>query len=1011
MFSHSKKSVALRKRLLLPIVTIFVLQGLIYGGVFLYAFVLPEADSNACRIMQEQVANRAQQLETTMSNRWGNFSELTLAFVELVEDIIAEQEATVQDLATDSALGEKVVTGTAQSVIDLLRSNGVTGAFLVLDSPVADPNAPAGTFPGFYVRNLNPGKNHFGNNNSDLLMERGQPSLSRTLGIPLDSFWSAYYSFKYQAGGIQQVPINEQFFFHPMQVGEMDNASKTYAGFWSQAFKLNENDVSIITCSVPLVASDGTVLGVLGIDVTEGYLQENISYQEISANNTGMYLLAICGKKDGNFGTVCANGRAYQRKIATTGTLLQGEPTKYENMYSFELDGNTYYGSQEEIRLQPHNSPFANQRWVLLGMQPENELFAFSHRTKVAAFFTILGIAVLGAMAVLLANRMVLTPIQTVVEDLQKVTSANTKIKLRKTRIKEIDALTSAIDEMGSVVAESASKVSKIIDMAQVPVGVFEYLHNGVQCSAGFFRILGVDATKYPDQIVPQEQFEQIIGVLSSQRYKNETNLYKVDNSQQGVKWLQYIELDEQGQRLGTITDVTFEVEERLRIEYERDYDALSGIFNRRAFLSQAEAILSQGPTVVKQGLVLMADLDNLKYINDMYGHECGDRYIMAMANSMKLLEGDHGVIARRSGDEFVALLYGYDDQGQLREKIAQFWNDLRKATIELPTGNRYTLRASGGTAWYPQDSTSLNDLIQYADFAMYNVKHSQKGILLPFNQIDYNTNSFLLRGQEALNELLEENALHFVMQPILNVQEENVYGYEFLMRSFLPQFKSPLNILRMAAEQSSISQLEQVVWLRSMATYRRHIEQGNIAPNQFAFINSVANTYPDKATQKLLEENYSEHLSQVVLEMTEHEKACENCNSQKLAMMQRYGGQIAIDDYGTGYNGLQALLVLKPQIIKLDIALIKDLESDKSKQQLVQDTVSFAHANGILVIAEGVETRSEMEAAIRYGVDFLQGYYLARPSFSVDPIPENIWNEIRIAKQHRILPCYQQSV
>ncbi|MEG2677007.1 MAG: EAL domain-containing protein, partial [Oscillospiraceae bacterium] len=142
--------------------------------------------------------------------------------------------------------------------------------------------------------------------------------------------------------------------------------------------------------------------------------------------------------------------------------------------------------------------------------------------------------------------------------------------------------------------------------------------------------------------------------------------------------------------------------------------------------------------------------------------------------------------------------------------------------------------------------------------------------------------------------------------------------------------------------------------------------------------------------------------LSRVVLEITEGEQQNTDFLSEKLDMMNSWGGQIAIDDFGTGYNSELSLLTSSPNIVKLDISLVSGVNDDEDRQRLISGIINYAKNRNITVLGEGVETYEEMKTLVSLGVELLQGYYIARPSFDVVPIRESLRAEIIDAKAAR---------
>ena len=189
----------------------------------------------------------------------------------------------------------------------------------------------------------------------------------------------------------------------------------------------------------------------------------------------------------------------------------------------------------------------------------------------------------------------------------------------------------------------------------------------------------------------------------------------------------------ENNTQVGLVEDVTAVTRERLRIEHERDYDTLTGLYSRRAFQSECEQLFKK-PFQLKHAALLMIDLDNLKHTNDTFGHDWGDKYIRKAGQCLAWNTPSESICSRISGDEFNVLLYGYDSQEEIKEKIGELEKAMNQSTMMLPSGRELHLSISGGIAWYPENSKDFMTIKKYADFAMYQAKHSSKGTLREFD-------------------------------------------------------------------------------------------------------------------------------------------------------------------------------------------------------------------------------------------------------------------------------------
>ncbi len=446
--------------------------------------------------------------------------------------------------------------------------------------------------------------------------------------------------------------------------------------------------------------------------------------------------------------------------------------------------------------------------------------------------------------------------------------------------------------------------------------------------------------------------------------------------------WVRLKYMDRDGRWMGIAEDITKERLEILKVEYERDYDSLTNLLNRRAFHREMGELFG-GEKREKLGCaaLVMMDLDNLKYINDTYGHDFGDAYIKTAAKALVEATPPHTLVARMSGDEFFIFFYGYKDAKSVRTQIQYMKKSFNEQSLSLPDAQSYRLRASGGVAWYPADSTDYEQLIRYADFAMYKVKNTIKGELTDFDIGSYNRESYLLQSREELNKLLDGQYVEYHFQPIVDAHTGEVFAYEALLRSNLQTLRNPYEILTLAKKEAQLQNIEWLTWSKSLEAFVSFLKNGVVQQGCRVLINSIPNQWLSGESIKKLEGQFGDYLHLVVQEVTEEEKVNESTQMRKSVTMSRWGAKTALDDFGSGYNSESVLLSLAPQFVKIDISLIRDIETDEDKQQIVRNLITYAHERSMLLIAEGVETLEEMKCVIGMGIDYLQGFFLARPA------------------------------
>ncbi len=994
-----KKPITARRtilaRLLVPVFTVMLLQSLLYVVLLWEGGVIRYADQNAYDILAERTAGRRQYLQNEMLSKWSSVHETEHQVLLEIEEALGEWGEDISAISNNAELNTRLIDRLAGDLVYMLRKNMVTGAFLVLDGPGIQNDTSGATRAGYYVRDLDP--TNYSTKNADIMVERGMPAISKHMGLAFDACWRPTFTFD------NAKDPNARFFFKPL------NAARAYGGtesqlfgYWSGAFQLEEKDIRVISYSIPLIYKDGTVIGVLGIDITETYLGSLLNYQEVLPDRAGAYMLGIT-RDDVVFERVTSNGPLY-RAIGTPQTLIMGEAVNADTRRVKLKSEESVQGCVQNLELYSLNTPFYEDRWALVALVEPSALLIFSGEIMRIALIITLAALVIGLISAAVASRRVTKPISSVVEDL-KHSDPHKPLALEKLGIKEIDDLTDSIETLSVSVAESSSKISKILSMTQASIGVFEYVEgeDEVFVSSNLFGVLGMpQAMQGESSFIQRAQFDSLLQKLSDKLDHEEEGLYRIEGEEAGPRWVQLTRLVSGARTLGAVSDVTSDVLDKRQIEYERDYDVLTDLYNRRAFQQKLSTLFKSGIHLGYAALI-MWDLDNLKYINDTYGHEYGDRYIIALADCLAWYQMRYNAIsARRSGDEFYTFIYGFDSLEEGRTAIEEGWSNLKGQKYYLPGDLDYRIRVSAGVAWYPKDANNWQDLSRYADYAMYSVKHTVKGSMQEFDMGGYKSDSSMIYGTEALNKLIDYSLVEYALQPIIVAQTGALYGYEMLMRPKVSEFKTPQDVLRIARVQAKLGHIERISWFNAMGTFVDHVKRGEVEEGTRVFINSIGNQILSEDDFARFEKKFAPYLNRVVLEFIESERGISAYVNRKVQMIASWGGEIALDDYGTAYNSEASLIAITPDLVKLDMSIVRGIDRDENRQDMLRSLITYVDARGIKVIAEGIETEEELRMVVAQGVTYLQGNYICPASFDIQPINQKIGGilkEMREAK------------
>lgn len=964
----------LRSMLWILFIEIALLVGILY-----LCRINTSLEQNAVDILQIQTENRQNYLQGQMLDAQ-DLSSLAGKINAVTQSMLDDGEISLDTLDSGSDAASPLLLSIGDSLISSMRHRPVTGIFVVLNTHDLDTREKGEPLPCLYLRDLDPNSSP-SQRNSDLMLVRAPAQVVQSLYIATDTSWTP--SINYGANG------SSGFLYPVFQAayhgnGELDAAD--YGHWTSSPYTLSGDDHSAIAYTIPLILDDGTVYGVLGVEILESYLQALLPGTELQNDSSGTYLLGVAsnsaiGKDDLTVSVISASPAANAPQQSYDQALLL-KPSK-RGGYQSDSPLGLCHAAVAPLTLYNRNAPFSNEQMLLIGSVPVSALYAFSGDVVRLLIIAVLVVLTAGLFSSLVLARKLSRPISRLSDEVAHARESRSSIPtLSATGIIELDRFSSAFTQLGREVLDTSTKFLRIMDMASVELGGYELRSapDSIYVTDNFFDLLGMPGVDADD--LTAQSFRELL-----QRFERScphspapdgAMLYHIRLPSGKERYLRIETTHEDGTQVGLAEDVTANTLEKLRIEHERDYDTLTDLYNRRAFRRICAEFFCS-PEKLGHAALLMFDLDNLKQINDTFGHDCGDEYIRLTGECFAKNAPARTVCARISGDEFNALFYGYNDQDTLRADICALKAALEQSVVQLPSGRELRVSVSGGVAWYPESSTNLITLRKYADFAMYQVKHSRKGELLEFDPEVYRTDLQERRCHEEFRRLINEELISYHFQPIIDAKDGSVFAYEALMRVDLPTLHSPADVLRLAREENCLHEVERITFFCASSAYQALENAGKVVPSALLFVNSIASQYltPDELSE--YSARYASILPRIVIEITEEE----GLDPKALRIKQTIrgsSGAFALDDYGSGYSNERSLLELLPNYIKIDLSIIRDIDTDANKRQIVSNTVSYAHQRGMKVVAEGLETADEVRTVLSLGVDLLQGFFLAMP-------------------------------
>lgn len=989
MGQHKKKGRSIFQFIFTAMLTVLGIELALLLGTLYFGNVGTQLNSNAIDILKKQVENRQNYLQSTLEENQ-NLSSLESTINTSAENQITAENISITELVENEEQSTTLLENISDSLISAMRHRSVNGIFVILNTQDLDEREIDSLMPCVYIRDQDP-TTAPSERNHDLLLERSPVKLVKTLGISTDRGWMPAIKYKgYGKNGIVY-PVFQAAY----KDSEKLNASDY--GHWTAAsYTLEGDDRPVIAYSMPLILSDGTVYGVVGVEMMTSYLQELVPYQELQNNDTGSYLLAETedSMDDENISVKVVDASSKTNKWLSLPDSEMKLIRKQKGIYESRTWNETYIASVCPINLYNKNAPFSDEQWILIGIVQNKNLYAFTNHVMLLLRLTILATLLIGVISSFFVSRRLAKPVAELSDEVAAVQGSQNMIpSLSKTGIRELDQFSTAITGLSRDVLNTSTKFLRIMEMASVEIGGYELRFDtrSVFYTENFFSLLGI-SIHCAGNILDIDRFKSILREYTEKNlYKSEeanTKIYCVRVEGKGVRYVRMEVKNEGWVQIGLVEDVTVSMRERLRIEHERDYDALTGLYNRRAFKRESEAIFGRKESIGHAAFVMM-DLDNLKYTNDTFGHDWGDEYIRQAGRCLEEGTPKGTLCAHISGDEFNILFYGYESQNEIRQAISRLKRTISSKIIRLPDGQEFHLSISGGIAWYPEDSNSLGVMRKHADFAMYQVKRTDKGRIAEFDQNIYEEEFRDNQIRQEFHRFVKEELVTYYFQPIVSARTGEIEAYEALMRADLPLLKRPDVVMKIAREEGALREIERMTMFRAAEAFTILKEKGKVKKTALLFINSIASQHMAAEDETEFEARYGELQKQIVIEITEEESIDYHALEHK-KNAPGFSGNFALDDYGSGYSNEKSLLELAPKYIKVDLSIIRDIDTDPDKQQIVENIVAYAHKRDMQIVAEGLETPEEIHKVLELGVDLLQGFYLARPEAVPGSINEN---------------------
>jgi len=416
-----------------------------------------------------------------------------------------------------------------------------------------------------------------------------------------------------------------------------------------------------------------------------------------------------------------------------------------------------------------------------------------------------------------------------------------------------------------------------------------------------------------------------------------------------------------------------------LQLQHLALHDTLTGLPNRTLLNDRIERILFDAKRHQQSFALFLIDLDRFKEINDTLGHHFGDKLLKVVSVRLKESVRLNDSIARLGGDEFAVLLPHTDYKGAELCANRILYAMSKPFVIDNITTES---KASIGISIFPEHAQEADELMKYADIAMYQAKQSQSGFAL--YDPEQNKHSVRrLRLMSDLRDAVKNQNIHLAYQPVVDTTSQDLAYVEALARWDHPELGGipPDEFISMAEQMGLINVLTMQILDQSLKDLARWNKQGydfGVSVNLSVY--SVQNLSLPDDIQALLQ-MHGVAAEKVQLEITETALMQDLARAGKvLSALSELGVQLAIDDFGTGFSSLNYLKKLPVDALKIDRSFISDMCTDQTDRAVVKTVIELGHNLDCQVVAEGVEDQSTLDLLDQMSVDKLQGYFISKP-------------------------------
>ena len=556
-------------------------------------------------------------------------------------------------------------------------------------------------------------------------------------------------------------------------------------------------------------------------------------------------------------------------------------------------------------------------------------------------------------------------------------------------------------------------RVNEALKLTKVGIWEWDVSKDIWFATPSYFTMLGyapiegrADRKAELEKIHPEDRqhvMDTINSILTNKRdsnyYKYQARIRHIDGSYRwiGVRCIvtEFDQEDKPARMLGVRIDIDEIQKAHDQVEWLAHHDSLTKLPNRVALNKTFHQIIKPNTQIA----LLFIDLDHFKNVNDTLGHTIGDQLLLTVADRMRALVDNIGYVARQGGDEFIILLPAENEE-YLIEKTSAI-KDALSARYNIDH-HQFFITPSIGVSLYPRNGEDFDTLYLQADAAMYHAKHTGRNRYAFFTEEMQAISTRALTLGNALHDALEREEFSLHYQPQVSLISGKIIGAEALIRWHSQELGhvSPGEFIPLAEENGQILAIGEWVLRETVRQLKQWLDEG-ITPVRIAvnlsYVQFQVNDLPT-IVEKILKD-YAVPAKYLELELTERIATKDPEHTITiLEAFQQLGIHTSIDDFGTGYSSLSYLQKFPVYKLKIDQSFVRNMTTSINDQVIAGTIILLAQQLGMTTIAEGVETKAQLEMLNNIGCDDIQGYYISRP------IPPEEFKSGYLVKKQRLI-------